>query len=245
MGRKSKFLSEIKILAVQDYLSGKRRFTQILNELEIDSKLLQQWVLKFNMHGEDGLRPILNRAIYSPELKRTAVQEYQSGSMSQMQICYKYKITNHSILQRWIKKYNSHETLNVKKTTGDEFMVIGRKTTFEERIEIVSVCIANDYDYQKTAAMYQVSYQQVYAWTKKYNEHGLDSLKDRRGRRKNIAAMTDNEQLSHKVKLLEVENKRLQLEVGFLKKLKEVERRGAGKLNTLQFKNSTKKPDSQ
>jgi Mor family transcriptional regulator len=41
-------------------------------------------------------------------------------------------------------------------------MTKGRKTTLQERIEIVQYTIANDLNYQETAEKYRVSYQQVY-----------------------------------------------------------------------------------
>lgn len=43
-------------------------------------------------------------------------------------------------------------------------MTNGRKTTYEERIEIVAFCISNNDDYQATADKFNVSYQQVYTW---------------------------------------------------------------------------------
>ncbi|MDT2241621.1 hypothetical protein P7H22_16425 [Paenibacillus larvae] len=45
----------------------------------------------------------------------------------------------------------------------------GRKTTFEERIEIAQYTIANDLDYQKSMEKYDVSYSQVYAWVRIIN----------------------------------------------------------------------------
>jgi transposase-like protein len=245
MGRKFKVSSEEKISAVRDYLSGKRGATQIQKELQIDNKTFRQWLLKYKLHGEDGLRPIHKNTFYSQELKHQAVQEYLSGSISEMQLCYKYKITNHSILSQWIKRYNSHETMRSQNSIGYKIMTTGRKTTFEERVEIVSFCIANGDNFNETAEKYQVSYQQVYTWTRKYKENGPEALRDKRGKRKNPAIMSESEKLAAQVKLLEAENKRLQMEVGFLKKLKEVEGRRVGKVNILPFKNTTEKPDSQ
>lgn len=111
MGRKFKISSEEKIFAVQDYLSGKRGARQIQKELQIDSKTFREWLLKYKLHGETGLKPIRKNTFYSQELKHQAVREYLSGSISKMQLCYKYKITNHSILSQWIKRYNSQETI--------------------------------------------------------------------------------------------------------------------------------------
>ena len=64
-------------------------------------------------------------------------------------------------------------------------MTKGRKTTFEERIEIVQYCIAHNHNYAETAEKYQVSYQQARSYTVKYEAGGVDALKDNRGKRKN------------------------------------------------------------
>ena len=101
----------------------------------------------------------------------------------------------------------------------------GRKTTYEKRIEIVAFCIANNDAYQTTADKFKVSYQQVYAWVSKYEANGYEALMDRRGKRKEAAELTESEKLSAQLKLIESENTRLKMEIDFLKKLKEVERR--------------------
>jgi transposase len=99
-----------------------------------------------------------------------------------------------------------------------------RKTTLEERKEITEYCIAHGKDYKGTAALYNVSYSQVYTWVRKYLANGNEGLVDRRGHHK-----TDEEvdELEH----LRRENLRLkrQLEderrtVELLKKVKEYER---------------------
>ena len=71
-------------------------------------------------------------------------------------------------------------------------MTKGRKTTYEERIEIVSFCIENHKDYQLTADTYQVSYQQVYSWVRKYEVQGVGSLTDKHGRTKPEVEMTEH-----------------------------------------------------
>lgn len=40
----------------------------------------------------------------------------------------------------------------------------GRKTTQEERAEIVAFCIENDKDYALTMEKFDVSYQHIYSW---------------------------------------------------------------------------------
>jgi transposase-like protein len=95
-------------------------------------------------------------------------------------------------------------------------MIKGRKITYEERVEIVAFCISNNDNYQKAAEEFHVSYQQVYTWVRKYKELGPDALVDYRGKRKKPEEMNESEKQAAKLKLLEAENKRLQMEIDFL-----------------------------
>ncbi|MDU3549583.1 MAG: helix-turn-helix domain-containing protein, partial [Clostridium sp.] len=147
------------------------------------------------------------------------------GKGSLDDICIKYKISAIGILQQWIKKYNGHKIFKSHSTKGDKLMTNGRKTTYEERIEIVSFCIANAHDYNLTANKFNVSYQQVYTWVKKSNKDGYNALVDRRGKNKSFEELSESEKFSAQLKLLEAENRRLKMENDFLKKLEEIERR--------------------
>lgn len=77
-----------------------------------------------------------------------------------------------------------------------------RKTTIEERKEIVEYCIAHKKNYKDTAALYDVSYSQVYFCVKKYDNNGEVGLIDKRGKYK-----TDDE--VEELERLRRENKRL------------------------------------
>ena len=70
-----------------------------------------------------------------------------------------------------------------------------RKTTIEERKEIVDYCINHNRDYKGTASIYNVSYSQVYSWVKKYDVQGDDGLTDRRGRHKTDEEVNELERL--------------------------------------------------
>ena len=105
-------------------------------------------------------------------------------------------------------------------------MTKGRKTTQEERIEIVAYCLENSKDYARTIEKYGVSYQQIYAWVRKYEEHGAAGLSDKRGKRKDTSAMTEVERLRAENRLLQAKIKEAEMENALLKKLKELERRG-------------------
>lgn len=229
MGRKGKVLVDDKIRAIKDYLAGRKSVSQICSELQIHKSAFDEWKRKYKLKGEHGLQTMIRNTYYPQAIKLQAVSDYQKGIGSLNEICSKYGISDHSILRKWIKKYNGHKISKSHNSQGDKHMTRGRKTTYEERIKIVSFCIENNDDYELTADKYQVSYQQVYSWTGKYKQGGAEALVDRRGKRKASEELTETEKLAAQVKLLEAENKRLQMEVDFLKKLKEVERRRAGK----------------
>lgn len=104
-------------------------------------------------------------------------------------------------------------------------MTKGRKTTFGERVEIVQYCIANNHNYAETSEKYQVSYQQARNYTVKYESVGVEALQDKRGKRKSENEMSELEQLRAENRILKAEKERAEMEISFLKKLEEIERR--------------------
>ena len=67
---------------------------------------------------------------------------------------------------------------------------------------IVLDCLKNGKDYQGTAETYEVSYQQVYQWVKKYEDGGEEALKDKRGRKKEEAELSPEEKIQLEMKKL-------------------------------------------
>ena len=160
---------------------------------------------------------------YSAELKIQAVQSYLNGEGSLREICRKYGISDKHVLQDWIKWYNGHRKYKERSSAkGEIYMTKGRKTTQEERAEIVAFCIEHNYDYGLTVETYNVSYQQIYSWVRKYEEGGVDKLRDNRGRTKPVEEMTEIEKLKAEMKILEAKNRRLEIENEFIKKLQEL-----------------------
>ena len=104
-------------------------------------------------------------------------------------------------------------------------MTKGRKTTFDERVEIVQYRMTHEHNYAETAEKYQISYQQARNYMVKYEANGIDGLQDKRGRRKPEAEMRELEPQRAELKLLRAEKERAEMEVSFLKKLEEIERR--------------------
>ena len=164
---------------------------------------------------------------YSEELKIAAVKSYLAGEGGLRIISKRYGISDHSILRDWILWYNGHREIKHSSTRGEIYMTKGRKTTQEERAEIVAFCIEHNKDYGLTVETYNVSYQQIYAWVRKYEEGGVDKLKDNRGRSKPVEEMTEVEKLKAEMKILEAKNRQLEIENAFIKKLQEL--KGGGR----------------
>ena len=212
----NKYDAEVKIAAVKKYLDGQSSQRKIAERLGIRVSSLQKWIMKYEAMGVDGFLKTGNRH-YSKALKEQAAQSYLAGEGSLMTICKKFKIHSTYQLQVWIKKYNSHEKLTASGTGGTAIMTEGRKTTFEERIEIAAYCIEHDHNYAQTAAKYKVSYQQARNYTVKYENGGVDALQDRRGKRKSENTLTEMERLRAELKLEKAMRIRAEMEASFLK----------------------------
>ena len=164
---------------------------------------------------------------YSPELKQQAVQDYLTGKGSLRQLCRQYEIKDKRQLRNWISCYNGHKEFKVRSSArGEIYMTKGRTTTQQERAQIVAFCIEQGKDYALTVETYQVSYQQIYSWVRKYEASGVDGLVDRRGKTKPVDELTETERLRQENRMLQAKLKDKEMEIALLKKLREL--RGGG-----------------
>lgn len=226
MGRKSTTAFETKLLAIEAYERGEGSVKTISERFNINKSNFIRWLTIYHSQGIDGLLPSHTNKGWNKDIKMLAVQDYLLGKGSMNDICQKYKISSDSILRQWIKVYNdSHKELKSTGSGGRKPMTRARKTTFEERIEIVQFCIANSKNYGMTMDKFNVSYQQIYLWVRKYEEKGVDGLLDRRGKAKPENELTELDRLKAENKMLAAKNQELQMEIDVIKKLKEVERR--------------------
>lgn len=224
---KAKISSEEKIESVETYLGGTGSMNSWSKALGVGQTTFRDWVRTYEDRGKAGLQPRSRNNKYSKELKILAVEAYLSEGFSQREICKRYKITDRKQLREWVKLYNGHRELRPTGGHGSEvYMTKGRKTRYEERIEIVSFCVENSKDYAKTIEHYGISYQQIYAWVRKYEQQGVEGLRDRRGKRKDLSEMTEVERLRAENRLLKAEIKQKELENAVLKKVEELGRRG-------------------
>lgn len=225
MSKRSSKSVEEKLAIIQLYLNHEDSLSQLMQNYHVSDSTIKQWVQRYKQFGIDGLETSRTWTHYAKELKEQAVRDYLDGKQSQSDICQKYGISSHSVLQKWIKRYTSGKDLKAT-SKGQSRMKQGRKTTFEERVEIVNFTIAHDKDYQAAIETFGVSYQQVYSWVRKFEKEGSQGLLDRRGKGlESKENLTETEALQLKIKQLEERNRYLEMENGLLKKLEEVERR--------------------
>ena len=225
---------EERLSAVQDYLSGKRSTAQICQDLRLKShQNIQEWVWLYQEHGAEAFVVQERNKSYSEQLKITAVEEYLLGKGSTRFICAKYNISSTKTLRNWIKQYNSNMKLTDYDPKPEVYMAAARrKTTIDERKEIVEYCLSHGKDYKSAAKKYDVSYSQVYNWTRSYLANGLEGLRDNRGRRKADEALSELEKLRRENLRLKRQLEEERRAVEQLKKVQEFEgRRYSGEEN--------------
>ena len=236
MPKKSRFSAEEKMAAVRRCLKGNESQCKIARDYGVDHQTIRNWVAKYEMSGGTWLVDAKKKENYDEETKRCAVEDYISGGGSQIDICKKYKIRSIRALQLWIEEYNGYieriprlETKSPTKELKDqeikwEGMPLKMVVTKSLRLEAVAYCVEHEYNYARAAEKFGVSYARVYSWVKKYEKDGEEALNDRRGHRKAPQEISEIDRLKVENRMLRAENRRKDIEIELLKKVKGLER---------------------
>lgn len=228
MGRKNTFTAEQKICACEEYLSGRTGATEIARQLGLGrcgDDRVRYWAKRYTAQGAAAFTDKAHNASYSKEFKERVVQEYLTEGISIEDLAVKWNIPSEATVSMWIFRYNSHREQQDYDPHPEVYMAKQKKTTLEERIQIVEYCLSHGRNYAAAAEEFGCSYDQVYSWVRKYGEHGEEGLIDKRGRRKPEEELSDLEITQRKLKAAEQKIERLKAENDFLKKLQEIERR--------------------
>ena len=209
----------------QEYLDGIGSYRFLAERYNIGTRTLREWVAKFRIHGIDAFITQTGNTSYSSDFKIMCVEAVLSGKGSVNDIVAKYNISSGYVLRNWIKLYNTNKELKDYDPKREVYMADARrKTTLEERKEIVEYCIAHDRNYKDAASKYGVSYSQVYSWVRKYDALGTDGLTDKRGRRKTDEEVDELERIRRENLRLKRQLEEKDMVVELLKKVKEFER---------------------
>ena len=229
MSRKNTHYSpELKKKLLDEYQEGGVSLYKLAKKYSVGYSCARRWWNNYKLYGDEAIAGNHHNGCFSAETKKKAVEEYLQGGTTIKAVAEKYKILAPSTLGNWIRQYNNHEQLSNSRPEGLVKMVKknqARKTTLQERIEIARYCINNDKNYSQTALKYNVTYQQVYNWVKKYLSAGEDGLKDRRGKNKPEEELSKTERLQMENRLLKEEIKKKQMEIDLIKKVREIEGR--------------------
>ena len=221
---KSQHTPEWKITIVKKYLSREGSYDSIARAHGIDKRTLIDWVHRYQEHGASVFYPTVGNVHYSKEFKTMCVEAVLKGEGSVDDIVVKYNISTRSVLRSWIMKYNANMELKEYKPKREVYMAEARrKTTLEERKEIVEYCIAHNNDYKGAASRFEVSYSQVYSWVKKYRESGEEGLEDKRGHHKSDDEVDELERLRRENQRLKRQLEERDMLCELLKKVRELE----------------------
>ena len=244
MGRKAKYNKELKLEIIKRYIRGESA-SVLANEYRMTSNMKDQiikWVHKYKEIGESAFDELTTNKSYPKELKEKVINDYLNGINSLEGLANKYNISSHEIVRGWVLKYNSGIEIKDYNPKGDVYTMKSRKTTIEERLEIVDYALANSV--KEAADKYTVPYMNVYQWVKKYNELGQDGLKDGRGRpstNKPKKELTLEEKQAIEIEKLKRELEREKMVVQVLKKNLEIRQKMEQDSRLLGKKTNTKR----
>jgi len=204
MGRKPKFSKEVKVQACEDYQKGQRSFDSIAKSIGADKSTVRRWYLRYNKHGHKVFENSEHNQSYSKEFKLSVIEEYTSGKYSIANLAAKYNIT-FSVVRNWINKWYNGIEIKDYDSKGDVYTLKSRKTTYEERLEIVKWVIQNNMNYKGAANMYSINYALIYKWTKAYMAEGSEALKYKKRGPKSKSGVDETN-------LTEIEKLKLELE---------------------------------
>lgn len=211
MGRNSKISKEDKINACTQYREGKGSFDSIGFSLGVSKHAVRNWYYKYERHGESIFNPKKKNNTYSKEFKLKVIKEYLNGGGSSTDFAVKYDIAS-SMVIRWINKYNDGIEITDYNPKSEVYTMKRRKTTYEERLDVVKWVIKNKMNYKEASIKFSVPYASVYSWTHKYLTNGEDAIKhNKRGRKSknniDLDSLSEIEKLKH---LLDEETKKRQ-----------------------------------
>ena len=221
---KAKYSPEQKIKVAKAYLEGEGSRKTLAVKYGVGQSLVRVWAGIYDEWGDAGFIQQSSNRKYTSEFKKECVEAVLRGEGSVDDIVVKYDISSRSVLRGWIMRYNANKELEDYDPKQEVYMADARrKTTQEERKEITEYCIGHGRNYKGTAALYNVSYSQVYNWVKRYLAEGEEGLIDRRGHHKTDDEVDELERLRREnLRLkLQLEDERRTIEI--LKKVKEFE----------------------
>ncbi len=236
MGRTPKFTKAVKIQACKDYACGKGSLISIAREMGAAYSSVREWYYAYQIHGETAFNHSDANKSYTKIFKESIVNEYLSGIASAEDLGAKYNITIRTI-RKWINMYYNGIEIKDYDPKGDIYTMKSRKTTFEERIEIVKWVIDNDMNYKVAADNNAIKYALIYQWVQKYLKGGAEGLKHKtRGPKKQSvigeSSLSEVERLKSELEREKALRERAEFRLELFKKKKNLHKKDALESNS-------------
>jgi len=142
---KSPHTPEFRSKVSQEYLDGVGSYDYISAKYSIGSKTLREWISKYGIYGIAAFAHKSGNTFYSSDFKTMCVEAVLSGEGSVDDIVTKYNISSRAVLRNWIKRYNANRELKDYDPKKEVYMAEARRTSIEERKEIVEYEFADDH----------------------------------------------------------------------------------------------------
>lgn len=218
MGRKSRFSKELKIEVCKKFFKSQGSTLSLAFDIGANQSTVAEWINIYKIHGSKVFDEKPHNKNYSLDFKLKLIKECENSSVKETS--FKYALAR-TVVRSWIKKYNEG-TLESYDPKPEVYSMKSRKTSFEERLQIVKWVIDNDMNYKGAAAKFTLPYHQVFNWTKKYLELGEEGIKENRGRPssngKSNKELTEIEKKDLEIKKLKMDLERQTRAVEILKK---------------------------
>lgn len=221
---KSPHTPEWRAMIAQEYIAKAGSSYDIAAKYGVNSKTVLRWAQRYKVQGLNAFIRGTGNTHYTSDFKMICIELYISGELSIDEIVAKYNISSNYVLREWIKRYNANRELKDYRPKREVYMAEARrKTTIDERKEIVEYCINHNRNYKDTASLFNVSYSQVYSWVKKYDANGDEALSDKRGHHKTDDEVDELERLRRENLRLKRQLEEKDMLTELLKKVKEFE----------------------
>lgn len=217
-----KYKPDQKVKIVQEFLESNMPTQTFAKKKGIPSSTFQEWCRVYKVYGARGLLKTKTVGYYSYKTKISAVKAYKNGEGSLNDICERFGVKSSRQLRYWLIQYNNDKNLTAT-PVGKKVTQMSRKTTLEERIEVVEYVTKHNHSYIEASEHFKVSYQQARMWVLKAAKSGLPALVDNRGNNKKKKKLSELEELKLENRLLKSELNRRDAIEAFEKKLNEIQ----------------------
>lgn len=222
---RSKYTALEKLEIIEKFKQSNSSYRAFAKMFNTDTKTLKHWLDLYDRDGLSGLEEARQNNHYSKEFKLTVVLAYLAGEGTLEELALKFGLRARKQLMDWVSKYNRDKTVTAS-PSRKQVPTMSRKTTVEERIEVVEYVTKDKHSFSEAAEHFQVSYQQARSWVLKSQSGGYESLVDNRGHRKQQDELTETDKLKLEIRQLKTQLRDKELIEKFAKKLLELQHKG-------------------